>query len=296
MGNKIIPHLWFDREAVEAAEFYKSVFENTKIISKSVIPDTPSGDCDLVEFEINGFRFMGISAGPMFKKNPSISFFVNFEASPDAEQKLNTAWDKLVETGKELMPLQEYPWSKRYGWVQDKYGVSWQLILTNPEGEERPTVIPSVLFTREMDGKAEEAVNFWLSVFKDSKLGSLMYFGADGPAKEGNVMFSDFKLGDTWLVAMDGGEGHEFQFNEGISLIVNCKDQAEIDYFTEKLSAFPEAEQCGWIKDKYGVSWQILPENMDELIAKNPKETIPAMLNMKKISIAELKTAGEVSS
>lgn len=296
MTKKIIPHLWFDKEAVEVAQFYTEVFDDSKITHKSIIKDTPSGDCDIVGFSIMGFEFMAISAGPLFKINPSISFFVNFDPSYDKDSKKNidVIWKKLSKGGKVLMPIQEYPWSKRYGWVQDKYGVSWQLILTKPEGEDRPKIIPSLLFTNEKSGKAEEAIKFYISLFKDSKLGNLMHYQEDqGPNKKGTVMFSDFKLGNVWLAAMDGGDVHDFTFNEAVSLMVNCKNQDEIDYFWEKLSAVPEAEQCGWVKDKFGVSWQIVPENMGELMLKNPEKTTPVMLKMKKIIIEELKKAGE---
>ena len=292
--QKIVPHLWFDREALEAAEFYATVFDDARITHKSVIKDTPSGDCDIVGFRIMGFEFMAISAGPNFQKNPSISFFVNFDPSQDenARKSMDRTWEALMAGGKVLMPLDKYPFSERYGWVEDRYGVSWQLIYTNPEGEERPLVIPSFLFVGKSYGKAEEAVNFYLSVFQSSKLGNLMHYGpGQEPNREGTVMFSDFKLEGTWFVAMDGGGEHDFNFNEGISLILNCKDQNEIDYFWKKLSAVPEAEQCGWLKDKFGVSWQILPENMDELMARNPDKTTPVMLGMKKIVIQELEDA-----
>lgn len=144
------------------------------------------------------------------------------------------------------MPLQEYPFSKHYGWVQDKYGVSWQLILTHPEGDERPEIVPMLLFVKENSGKAEEAVNFYASIFKDSKKGAVVRWGSgQEPEKEGTGMFTDLKLLGTWIAAMDSAQNHQFQFNEAVSFIVKCDSQAEIDYYWEKLSAVPEAEQCG---------------------------------------------------
>ena len=146
--QKINPHLWFDKEAKEAAEFYTSVFPNSKIVNASVIRNTPSGDCDIVSFNVLGYSFMAISAGPFFKLNPSLSFMINFDPSQDAEarMKIDDIWAKLSEGGVALMPLGAYPFSERYGWIQDKYGVSWQLILTNPGGEKRPPLIPSLMF------------------------------------------------------------------------------------------------------------------------------------------------------
>ena len=298
--KQLIPHLWFDKQAKEAAEFYTSHFPHSKIHSVRTIHDTPSGDCDIVSFEVGGQPFMAISAGPYFKLNPSISFFVNFDPSRDidAKNKLSTLWKTLSEGGKELMPLQEYPFSKWYGWIQDKYGVSWQLILTNPEGEPRPEVVPSLLFTQDRAGKAEAAMNFYTSVFKDSKKGNIMRYPAGmEPDKEGTVMFEDFKLLDTWIAAMDSAQKHEFVFSEAISFIVKCDSQEEIDYYWEKLSAVPESEQCGWLKDKFGVSWQITPTEMDTMMEKGTPEQVErvtkAFLQMKKFDIATLRKAYE---
>ena len=288
--QKIVPYLWFDREAVEAAEFYVSVFPDSKITHRNVIENTPSGDCDVVAFELLGHSFMSISAGPLFRINPSISFIVGC----DTKEEVNRYFEELSYGGQVLLPLDKYPFSDRYAWVQDRYGVSWQLIMTSPEGDERPRIVPSLLFTGEKYGKAKESVDFYLSIFKDSKLGNRINYGPNQePNEEGTVMFSDFRLEDTWIAAMDGGGEHEFDFNEAISLMVNCKDQEEIDHFWEKLSAVPEAEQCGWIKDKYGVSWQIVPENMNELMARNMEKTTPVMLKMKKIVVADLEKAAE---
>jgi predicted 3-demethylubiquinone-9 3-methyltransferase (glyoxalase superfamily) len=296
--QKITPHLWFDKSAKESAEFYVSIFPNSKINNHSVIKGTPSGDCDIMSYTLNGFNFMSISAGPYFKINPSVSFMVNFDPSKDANAKenLTNLWNKLVEGGKEMMPLQEYPFSKWYGFCEDKYGVAWQLILTNPDGEERPFIIPSLLFVKDSYGKAKDAVDYYLSVFKDSKIGQrVMYETDQGPNKAGTVMFSDFNLLGVWFSAMDGGGEHAFAFNEAISFLVTCDSQEEIDYFWEKLSHVPEAEQCGWCKDQYGVSWQIVPKRMNEMISQGTpeqnKKVTEAFLKMKKFDIAKLEEA-----
>ncbi len=301
--KKIIPHLWFDKQAKEAAEFHTSVFSNSKITNIYVMTGTPSGDCDVVSFTIKGMEFMSISAGPLFKINPSISFFVNFDPSKQdtAKEELTAAWEKLLPGGKVLMPLQEYPFSKWYGWIEDKYGVSWQLMLTNPDGEERPDIVPSLLFVGDNCGKAEEAGDYYCSVFSSkggSKKGAVARYPAGmEPDKEGSIMFSDFKLLDTWIAAMDSAHKHEFQFNEAVSFIVSCDTQDEIDYYWEKLSAVPESEMCGWCKDKFGVSWQIVPSDMEEMMQKGSKEQVArvteAFLKMKKFDIATLNKAYE---
>jgi predicted 3-demethylubiquinone-9 3-methyltransferase (glyoxalase superfamily) len=223
---------------------------------------------------------------------------VNFDPSreKDARENIDAVWEKLLPGGTVLMPMQEYPFSKRYGWIEDKYGLSWQLILTDPEGEERPEIVPSLLFVGDVCGKAEEAINFYLAVFKDAQMGAIVRYGAEQePDKEGTVLFADFKLFDTWFAAMDSAAEHHFAFNEAISFMVYCDNQEEIDYYWEKLSAVPEAEQCGWLKDKYGLSWQIVPAEMDEMMRSGTREQIDrvtqAFLPMKKLDIAKLKEA-----
>jgi len=296
--QKIVPHLWFDKEAAEAADFYCSVFPDSRITSLTTLHNTPSGDTETVSFELWGYQFQAISAGPLFKFNPSISFMVNFDPSQDndARQRIDQVWNNLMEGGQALMPLDTYPFSERYGWVQDRYGVSWQLIYTNPEGEERPLIIPSLLFVGDLYGKAEEASDFYLSLFKDARRGAIARYPAGmEPDQEGMVMFTDFTLEDQWFTAMDSAREHGFGFNEAISFMVYCENQEEIDYYWEKLSAVPEAEQCGWLKDKYGFSWQIVPTAMDTMMQDQDPERLArvtqAFLKMKKFDLAVLQRA-----
>lgn len=298
--QKIVPHLWFDKEAKEAAEFYASVFPDSIVTNIATLHDTPSGDCDVVSFVLWGHQFMAISAGPFFKFNPSESFIVNFDPSREqnASKMIDEVWDKLADGGKVIMPLDEYPFSKQYGWIQDRFGLSWQLILTDPEGEPRPPIIPSLMFAGENCGKADEAIDFYASVFKDSQRGLTAGYPAGmEPDKEGTIMFADFMIENQWLAAMDSARNNQLAFNEAISLMVQCETQEEIDYYWEKLSAVPEAEQCGWCKDRYGVSWQVVPAAFAEMMAKGSREQIDritqAILPMKKFNLAKLQKAYE---
>jgi predicted 3-demethylubiquinone-9 3-methyltransferase (glyoxalase superfamily) len=298
--STITPHLWFDTQAREAAEFYAEVFPDSAVTHVTTLHDTPSGDCDIVSFRLWGHDFMAISAGPMFTINPSISFIVNFDPSrdPDAEDMLNRMWARLAEGGTALMDVGTYPFSTRYGWVQDRFGVSWQLMLTNPDGDPRPPIIPALMFVGDVAGKAEEAIDLYLSVFGDAERGQIARYPAGAePNEEGTVMFSDARLGDTWIAAMDSAFPHAFGFNEAVSLLVRCADQAEIDRYWEALSAVPEAEQCGWLKDRYGVSWQITSTEMDHMLTNGTPEQVArvtqAFLPMKKFDLAALREAYE---
>lgn len=296
--QKIVPHLWFDKEAIAAAEFYVSVFPRSRITTTATLSDTPGGDSAVVSFNLNGHDFMAISAGPMFTINPSISFMVNFDpgTDPRARQHLDEIWEKLADGGVALMPLDKYPFSARYGWVQDRFGVTWQLILTDPQGEPRPYFLPSLMFAGEQTNRAQEAIDFYRETFHNSELGTVArYTEQTGPANEGSLMFADFMLEQQWFAAMDSAAEQDFTFNEAISLLVNCDGQEEIDYYWERLSAVPESEQCGWLKDKFGLSWQISPTVMHDMLATGTRDQVArvtaAFMPMKKLQIAELEAA-----
>lgn len=299
MVQKIIPNLWFDGNAKEAADFYTSIFPNASVLSATHYPKSKeegladfqlqlAGEVLTVEFVLDELRFVAINAGPEFVFNQSISFMLNFDPSTDtqAREHFDELWAKLVDAGSVLMPVQEYPFSKRYGWLKDKFGVSWQFILSNPEGEPRPFIVPSFLFGAEVQNQPKEAVEYYTSVFKNAHTGMLApYPETTGPAAKGALMFADFMLENQWFAAMDSGVEQSSTFNEAISFAINCSSQEEIDYYWEKLSKNPQHEQCGWCKDQYGMSWQIVPENMGELMKKpNAYQT---MMGQKKIIIAE---------
>ncbi len=297
-AKKLTPHLWFDKEAREAVEFYCSIFPDAEIRYTAMVRNTPSGDCEVVAFTLADEPFMAISAGPLFTFNPAISFFVNFDPSRDAhaQDRLDALWSALSEGGTALMPLGEYPFSNRYGWIQDRYGVSWQLILSNPEGHSRPFIVPCLLFTGKVYGKAEEAGAFYRSVFPGSEAGQLVRYPAGmEPQREGTVMFTDFRLGETWMAAMDSGYDHGFEFNGAISFMIDCDTQEEIDYYWERLSFVPEAEACGWCMDKYGLSWQVSPRLMHEIMTCCDQTIIDRVtetfLTMKKFDLAALERA-----
>jgi predicted 3-demethylubiquinone-9 3-methyltransferase (glyoxalase superfamily) len=298
--STITPHLWFDTQAGEAAAYYASIFPESSVVARTILHGTPDGDTEAVRFTVWGQEFMAISAGPAFQPNPSISFTVNVDPSrvEDAPAVVDRIWAGLSDGGHPLMPLGEYPFSKRYGWVADRYGFTWQVMLTNPDGEPRPPILPSLLFVGEVSGRAEEAGDLYRRVFGgDSVAGQLVRWPEDmGAELPGTVMFSDFRLGDSWLTAMDSADpGHRFGFNEAISLVVRCADQAELDRYWSALSAVPEAEQCGWLKDRFGVSWQIVPDALYRMLAEGTPEqadrVTQALMPMHKIDVAVLEAA-----
>lgn len=292
-SQRIVPHLWFDREAVEAAEFYTSLFENSRISTVNTLHDTPSGDTDVVSFMVSGQAFLAISAGPLFRFNPSVSFLVACQTAAEVD----ALWDRLFEAGTALMPLQAYPFSERYGWLQDKYGLSWQVMAAGNR-PIRQQITPTLMFVGAVCGKAEEAITYYASLFKHAAIGEITRYGrGEAPDKEGTVKHAAFTLEGQEFAAMDSAHGHNFSFNEAISLVVYCDTQQEIDYYWERLSAAPEAEQCGWLKDRFGLSWQVVPRGMDEMLRSGDRAKMArvteAFLKMKKFDIAKLEKAYE---
>jgi len=152
-------------------------------------------------------------------------------------------------------------------------------------------IIPFLWF----DGKAEEAVNLYSSVFKNSKVVGITRYGEGGPGSKGTVMSATFQLDGQEFIALNGGP--EFTFSPAISFFVNCETQEEVDELWEKLSEGGEKQRCGWLKDKYGVSWQIVPSALGEMLqdrdAEKSKKVMKALLQMDKIDIKSLKQAYE---
>jgi len=288
----ITPHLWFDKEAVEAAALYTALFENSRVKRTVTMHDTPGGDADIVTIELAGQEFMLLSAGPLFQFNPSASFLVACSTADEVDR----LWAALSEGGSALMELGEYPFSGRYGWLKDRYGVSWQL-MHQPDGPIGQKITPTLMFVGDMAGRAEEAMGFWTSLFPDAAIGEIARYAGDGPDTAGTVMYAGFTLAGQGFAAMDSAHEHDFAFNEAVSFIVNCATQEEIDHYWNALSADPEAEQCGWLKDRFGVSWQVVPEGMDAMLSDPDAERVArvtqAVLGMKKFDIAALQAVYE---
>ena len=297
--QKISFCLWFNDQAEEAVKFYTSIFKNSKIGATARYDDAsaevsgrPKGSVMTMEFEIEGNHFTALNGGPIFTLTPAISFFVNRKTAKEVDE----LWGKLSEGGKVLMELGEYPYSKRYGWVQDQYGVSWQVMLV--DDVQVDPIVPCMLFVGKNFGKAQEALNFYVSVFSDSKVTMLNKAGDAPPYNNPEaVMYAAFMLRGEPFAIMDGPGEHKYTFTEAVSIIVNCETQDEIDTYWKKLSAVKESEQCGWLKDKYGVSWQIVPKVLGELMnspeKKKAERTMKAMLQMKKLDMQLLKDAAE---
>jgi predicted 3-demethylubiquinone-9 3-methyltransferase (glyoxalase superfamily) len=280
MKNLIYPCIWFSDNAKEAAEHYCTAFANAEM--KICTPM-------VVTFQINGKQFMGLNGGPYFKPNPSVSFFTVCESA----EEIDIAWNTLTEGGKVMMPLASYPWSNRYGWVEDKYGVSWQLSLGNFTEKQQADTFPSLMFTGDQSGNAEKAMNFYISLFENSSINTIARYEAGEHDIVGHVKYGQFEMDGYKISAMDSSGPHEFSFDQGVSLVVNCDTQEEIDFFWLNLTEGGKEDRCGWCQDSFGLWWQIVPSILGSLMAdpsKAPK-VMEAFMKMKKFDIEALKTA-----
>ncbi len=293
--QKIMPCLWFDSDAEEAVSFYSSLFKSSKILNTTKynevgyeIHGKKAGTVLTIRFSLDGCEFLALNGGPQFKFNPSISFFVNCST----QKEIDDLWENLLKGGKVLMELGKYTFSERFGWVQDSFGLSWQLNL----GERKQKITPFIMYVGEQHGKAEGAMNFYMSLFENSRVINVSRYGAGEEGMKGTVKHAIFMLDGQEFMVMDSNGPHQFSFNEAISLCVECKDQDEIDYYWENLSKGGEKGQCGWLKDKYGVSWQTTSEFMSEKMLCDPDleksaRVMEAILKMTKIDIKKLQDA-----
>lgn len=276
MTAKPYPCLWFDGIADEAARFYNEVFPGSSIRSQSPMS---------VVLESSGQKFMLLNGGPHFKLNPSISFYVLYE-DPTA---LELAWKKLLNGGMALMPIDKYEWSEKYGWVQDKFGVNWQLSLKGQEAFQQKFTI-ALMFTGEQNGNARKALKYYTSFFPQSTVLGLFPYEEKDNETAGNIKHAQFILNETSFIAMDSSYPHGYSFNEAISIVVECDTQEEIDFYWDYLTRGGKESQCGWLKDRFGLSWQIVPSVLESLMSDPGKApgVIQAFLKMKKFVISDL--------
>ncbi len=295
-GNTIAPCIWLDDQAERAATLYTSVLPSGRVVATSRYPGSfdnpggmPRGSVLTVEIEVAGQRFTLLNGGPMFRPNPSVSFFVHVDGAAEAD----AVFAALSEGGRPLMPIDEYPWSPRYGWAQDRFGVSWQVMAgRRPPGGA--TISPCFMFAGAQHGRAEEAMRAWTSVFPGSRVGDVArYEPGEGPV--GSVKHGRFVLAGQDMVAMDSHLAQDVGFGEALSLQVMCAGQAEVDRYWDALADGGSHGPCGWLKDRFGFSWQVVPDRIARWMAGSDAagrdRAFQAMLGMGKLDVAALERA-----
>ena len=295
-ASPIVPCLWFDDQAEAAAAYYARTFPDGRVTAVARYPESfdnpagkPRGSVVTVDFEIAGQRFTALNGGPVFQLTPSISFFVQL----DEPAQVDALFAALSDGGQVMMPLDAYPWSERYAWVQDRFGVSWQLI-AGARGDGDATIVPCLMFAGAQHTQAESAMQTYTGIFPDSRIARIERYAA-GEGTEGTVKHGRFVVAGQEMVAMDSHIDHGFTFNEALSLQVMCADQAEIDRYWAALSDGGEPGPCGWVKDRFGLSWQICPREiaawMTSEDAAARDRAFAAMLTMGKLDLAGLRAA-----
>lgn len=292
----IVPCLWFDQQAEAAVNFYGEVFGNTEIINVSRYSkkghehhQKPEGTALAVSFSMHGQEFLALNGGPMYQHNPGISFYVTCETDEEADK----VWQALAEEGKVLMPYDKYPWSEKYGWLNDRYGVSWQISL-GKLSDVKQKFVPSLMFVDSKFGKVEAAIDFYLEIFKPSNLEGITRYSEQDPDETGKVKHAQFYLEGNTFMLMESSLAHDFDITPAISFIITCDEQEEVDFYWDKLTQGEgDAVQCGWLYDQYGVSWQVVPRMLSEGM-KDPEKArklTAAFMPMKKLDIRALEKA-----
>jgi predicted 3-demethylubiquinone-9 3-methyltransferase (glyoxalase superfamily) len=280
MKEKITPCLWFDPAkagAKEAAKFYTSHLAKTKMVEQSPI---------VTEIDVSGQHITLLDGGPMYQPNASISLLYIC----DTEEEIDGIWEAFAKEGSILVPLGKYDWGEKYGWVNDKFHISWQFWL-GKTAETGQRITPSLLFSGKQSGRAEEAINYYSAIFKRSAIYGILRFGNNETAgKEGSVKRSQIGLNGQKFIFMDSAQPYDFTFSEGVSLTIYCDTQDEIDYYWEKLTEGGKESRCGWLKDKFGVSWQIIPTILSKIMSDPRKagKAAQAFMEMRKFDIEKL--------
>jgi predicted 3-demethylubiquinone-9 3-methyltransferase (glyoxalase superfamily) len=277
MKEQITPCLWFNSQASEAAAFYCAQFANTRIMSQSPV---------VTEIKVGRQHITLLNGGPKYEPNASISLFYICET----EAEINRVWEAFTQDGTVLMPLGKYDWSEKYGWVNDQYGISWQLALGKTE-DVGQNVTPCLMFVGDQYGRAQEAINHYTAIFKDHLVDGILRYGHhEQPDKEGNIKHAQVALNGQKFMFMESALPHNFTFTEGVSLTIHCESQEEIDYYWTRLTENGSESMCGWLKDKFGVSWQIIPNILGKLMSDPAKagKAAQAFMQMRKFDIEKM--------
>lgn len=288
--RQIAIQLCFNDQAEEAVKYYTKIFDQSEI-TREIHNPMPKGETVAYDFTIENQAFSAFDGGPDFKMNPSFSLMVSL----DTTEEVDALYAKLAEGGKDLMPLDTYPFSDRYAWVEDRFGLSWQIMLA-PDVAKNHKIRVSLLFAGQYCGQAEQALKDYTTIFQNAAPGHINYY-QEGEAQDvrAKVNYAELNVGDQQLVFMDHGFGSDEEFSEAISFLIVAGAQSEVDYYWEKLSADEEAESMGWLKDSHGIAWQIVPQAyfqiMETATEEQKKRVLDALFKMKRMDVARLENA-----
>ncbi len=280
--NKMACCLWIDGAPQETADFYLDIFDKSEQKrSLRFVEDIHGrpGEIATIELNLAGSEFILLNGGPEFTPTPAISYVINCEDNT----QLENVWQRLSADGTVLMEFQEYPEIGLFGWVEDRYGFSWQVKI----GEGAQSITPCIMFANERYEKAQEAVTEWLTIFGGGTDFRLLN-------DDQTTQLTGFHLYDQSFLTMDSPEEHKFGFSMANSFYIYCEDQDEIDRLWESVTNEGTEYPCGWMMDKFGISWQTVPRDLSDLLDDHHFEkayqTTLALYKMKKIDIEKLRS------
>ncbi len=290
--NRITPFLWFEKDMKAVTDFYMSAFPGSSLKGGGELENTPSGAVQMATLVLYGQEFSLMTAGPYLPFNPTVSFIVGC----DSTEELDSLWGKIAPSGKVLMELGSYPFAEKYGWAQDQYGVSWQIMFSSAMKAPQK-IIPTLMFAGDVCGRAEEAVNFYTSIFKNSSVGYIQAYDGSEPVNDerAKTKHAGLSLDGFNMAVMDSGRVSPLNFQQAVSFVINCENQEEVDYYYDKLKEGGNEVQCGWLNDKFGFPWQVVPAAMGKMMSTGTKEQIgrvtEVFMKMKKFDIKTLEDA-----
>ncbi|WP_317914818.1 VOC family protein [Carnobacterium maltaromaticum] len=284
MENKFAPCLWVDNQVEEMTELYTKVFENGKPLKTLYFLEDAHGkigDILTQSVQLANQEFILLNGGPEFKATPSISYMITCTS----ETQLQVLWQELSEGGKLLMNLAIYPGVGQFGWLEDRFGISWQFSLDQSSSSQKIT--PCFMFSGEQYGNASRAVAEWIEVFQSGEI--LEHYSNE----DLTTKLAKFTLHQQEFMAMDSAVDHDFTFSLANSFYVYCENQKEIDRLWTAITSKGTEMPCGWMGDRFGVAWQTVTRDMDTMLdRKNLTKALAvtqAVYGMMKIDSEELR-------
>ena len=284
MENKFAPCLLVDNQVEEMTELYTKVFENGKPLKTLYFLEDAHGkigDILTQSVQLANQEFILLNGGPEFKATPSISYMVTCTS----ETQLQVLWQELSEGGKLLMNLAIYPGVGQFGWLEDRFGISWQFSLDQSSSSQKIT--PCFMFSGEQYGNASRAVAEWIEVFQSGEI--LEHYSNE----DLTTKLAKFTLHQQEFMAMDSAVDHDFTFSLANSFYVYCENQKEIDRLWTAITSKGTEMPCGWMGDRFGVAWQTVTRDMDTMLdRKNLTKALAvtqAVYGMMKIDSEELR-------
>jgi predicted 3-demethylubiquinone-9 3-methyltransferase (glyoxalase superfamily) len=276
MPSEIFPCIWMNNNAKEAVSFYSTVFNKVTITSENNFA---------IKATLENTNFLFLNGGNIYTPNSAVSYY--YYANDLNATK--ASYHKFIDAGATIiMPFGAYPWSANYAFIIDHFGVSWQIEADSINNNQK--IVPTLLFANDKKTWVKKAITYYTEIFTNATILLEASHAPNAPIKAGSLLFAQIKLNSFIINAMSSTMNHNYDFGPGNSFVITCTNQEEIDYYWDKLGQNGKYSQCGWLSDSLGISWQIVPHNLNELLQHptNSTKSQIALRSMQKITIADL--------